>query len=127
MPRSATISISLILLAAFALFNAGMPVYFYLCPMMSSDTPMCDMSPAPSDGLSLTSVTPDCCARIFVADRQTTPFLKSSGPDLDRSIVTPAIDGILPSLSVSQHVPQNATYVASSPPPLYLLNSALLI
>jgi hypothetical protein len=128
MTRKASISVSVVLLAAFALFNAGMPVYFYLCPMMNDDTPMCELSPAGADGISYTSVTPDCCAKIFVADRKTTPFLKTadsfSGPD--PAFLTPieitAVDN-------SPYIPADAhsSSPAGESPPLFLLHSTLLI
>lgn len=126
--KKTSISVSIVLLAAFAVFNAGMPVYFYLCPMMSDDVPLCNLSPASADGLSLTSITPDCCAKIFVAERKTTPFLKTADgiPDLDRICIATinASSALEPS-----RLPVSVNSVSSIPesPPLFLLHSALLI
>ncbi|HEX9614997.1 MAG TPA: hypothetical protein VGA55_05805 [Bacteroidota bacterium] len=123
-----SIPVSLILLAAFLVFNVGMPVYFYLCPMMSDESPMCDVFPAQSSAkLSLTTITPDCCAKVFVADRKTTPFLKAADENLQNtevSIVPARVPDILEAtgdFAEVTHAP------ALSPPPLYLLNSTLLI
>lgn len=128
MTKTTSISVSIVLLAAFALFNVGMPVYFYLCPMMSDEMPMCDVSPAKANGLSVTSINPDCCAKIFVAERKTTPFLKTTDglPDFDLACV-----------AQRDTSPQDESSLLSAPsasllrnaesPPLFLLHSALLI
>lgn len=123
-----SISVSVVLLAAFALFNVGMPVYFYLCPMMSDEVPMCDLSPADADGLSYTSITPDCCAKLFVAERKTTPFLKTTEglPDSEWECITILDD---PRVNEPASLPALSHTTPSSPesPPLFLLHSALLI
>jgi hypothetical protein len=118
-----------VLLAAFLIFNFGMPVYFYLCPMMNDGMAMCDMSPAPSAGkVSLTSITPDCCARVFVADRKTTPFVKSAEeitPVSQVVAVLPADEFQIRTQCSSK--PEAPLSSAESPPPLFLLHSTFLI
>ncbi len=89
---------------------------------------MCDLSPASANGLSLTSITPDCCAKIFVAERKTTPFVKPADgiPDLDRICIAT----INASSALEQSLlPAAVNSVSSTPesPPLFLLHSALLI
>lgn len=124
-----TNGLSSALLAAFLLFNAGMPVYLYLCPMMSDENPVCDMSPAQADGLSLTSITPDCCARVLVAERITTPFVKSDikQPDVER-IQAEAPQASLPTFVGIPVVHADPTVPRSDPSaPLFLLHRSLLI
>jgi hypothetical protein len=105
-----------------------MPVYFYLCPMMSDEMPMCDVSPASANGLSFTSITPDCCAKVFVAERKTTPFLKTAQgvPDLEWTCIAildiPQTELETPLSASCRSFPGSA-----ESPPLFLLHSALLI
>lgn len=122
--------VSLILLAALALFNAGVPVYLYLCPMMDSDNTVCAMSPAETSGLSLTSITPDCCAKYLVAERRTTPFVKTGDhqPQVERlqmtefDVAQPVLSG-----SVGEVGIQAFSALSLSSPPLHILHSTFLL
>lgn len=125
-----TKAISLLLLAALALFNVGVPVYMYLCPMMDSDTPVCAMAPAEANGPSLTSVTPDCCAKYLVAERKTTPFVKTDvhQPADARHLVMVAdlAEPTLPGSIVAIGLPGTSAHSVSSPP-LQILHSTFLL
>lgn len=124
-----TYGLSCLLLAAFVLFNAGMPVYLYLCPMMSPENPVCDMSPAQADGLSLTSIAPDCCARVFVAERITTPFVKSDSPlpDVERIQAEAPQASLLASVATGVVFADPSRSPTDPSPPLFILHRSLLI
>jgi|GEM_PF-1626600 len=130
MESQRTKAISLILLAALTLFNVGVPVYLYLCPMMDYDNPVCAMSPAEANGPSLTSITPDCCAKYLVAERKTTPFLKSDvhQPDVERlqvaipDIAEPTLPGSVVAVGLRTSSPRSVTS-----PPLHILHSTFLL
>lgn len=131
MPRIIQIGSSFLLLAAFLTFNVGVPVAYYLCPMMTADNPMCDMSVSTSDtGHGITSQTPSCCTKVLGPERNTAPFLKGNhSSDIEHSLVQVLIlDTTAPELSASL-----ATLSCDSSPgkpssePLFILNSSLLI
>ncbi len=111
-------------------FNTGIPVTMYLCPMMSAENPTCSMSvPSFGDTPSITKQIPSCCAKYIVAERDSTPYLKSENhqaPDLSGAIA--AID--IPT-SLNEGYAQPVRWLDTGPPrsspPLYLLTSTLLI
>jgi len=124
---------SVVLLAAFSVFNVGMPVVQYLCPMMSSENPTCAMMlsdggllPAYA-GTAITNVIPSCCSKYIVAERNTTPFLKI------QDAVSHADGVVLTSSFVSVDATTSGQHfispidAAASPPPLFILHSSLLI
>lgn len=119
------------LLFAFTLFNVGMPVVIYLCPLMSAESPVCDLSPAKAtDRPSVTNQVPACCAKIIVAERKTTPFVEVHG-EFRGNLQTVVLE-VIP---VSNEIPSPASIFAlisdsgspGPPQPLFLLNSSLLI
>jgi hypothetical protein len=66
------------LIMAFLLFNVGLPVSMYLCPMMSPDLACCTLSSSKVDPtLSLTRQAMGCCTPVLIAERSTIPFIKS--------------------------------------------------
>ncbi|MBI2619954.1 MAG: hypothetical protein HYW57_07720 [Ignavibacteriales bacterium] len=126
-----TIVTAILLLGAFSFFNVGMPVYLYLCPMMSSQNPMCDMwAPASSSDSAVTNQTAACCAKVFVADRKTTPFLKAqdSFPGQDRPVVEVfIIEGADPVQANFYAVGSLEIQRTKYAPPVFLLHSAFLL
>ncbi len=131
MMRSSTKIVSaVVLLVAFILFNVGVPVVNYLCPLMSAETPFCDMSsPTPAEGYGLASQTPSCCNKTFGAERNTTPFIKGDKPiQFEKSLIQSAFHE-LPTIDLQAH---SFAYFVSSPHltaplPLFILHSSLLI
>lgn len=128
MNRRTTILLSSILIAAFMLFNVGVPVVHYLCPLMSSDNPVCPMGPlSTSNSPSLTNPLPSCCAKYIVAERNTNPFVKIQH-DLSYEIAT--ISAAAPSLEVPERQPVSQFLVQPShspPADLFVLHSTFLI
>jgi hypothetical protein len=124
-----TITISALLIAVFMLFNVGLPIVNYLCPMMSAENPTCAMMPSPGgQNAAITNIVPSCCAKYIVAERNTTPFLKiqEASAHLDAIALVPVAISpeTLPAarllLSVREESPP-------SPTPLFILHSSLLI
>ena len=132
MQSSTKIVSAVFLLVAFTLFNVGVPVVYYLCPMMSIEMPYCDMSPQKADGdAAIAGQTPACCSKVVVAERNTTPFVQLHSPhSLDfKSIV---VEFLIPASLTTSAVFASAIFDDGSPPqatspPLFLLNAALLI
>ncbi len=126
------ISVSIALIAVFALFNVGVPVVKYLCPMMSMENPACDMSTSQKDGaIAYAMPTPDCCAKYIIAERNTTPYLsieKYNAPSVEALalavIITPAISDFQSSSILAANL---SPPHSRSSEPLFLLNSSLLI
>ena len=119
------------LLFAFTLFNAGMPVVSYLCPLMSAESPACDLSPAKAtDRPSVTNQVPACCEKIIVAERKTTPFVKVHA-EFRGSLQTVVLEAIPVSDEISSPASFFSLISDTGPPgppqPLFLLNSSLLI
>lgn len=125
---------SVLLIAVFSLFNVGLPVVQYLCPMMSAENPTCAMMPSDASGIPLyagtaiTNVIPSCCSKYIIAERNTTPFLKI------QDAVSHA-DGVV---FISSFVPADLATTdqsfgspnsgsVSPPSPLFILHSSLLI
>jgi hypothetical protein len=120
-----------ILIVALALFSVGLPIVTYLCPMMSSDQPICDMSVPPATGLAVSSQTPDCCAQIIMAERNTTPYVKSDRNPIDfEKILTPVADQVVDyATTIPVASTHSSLFFASEAPsePLFLLYSSLLL
>lgn len=116
------------LIVAFGLFNIGLPVVMYLCPMMSGENPVCEMSDSPSAGVpSIARQASDCCGKYLVAERNTAPFVKSHQVDQEKIAVSASLTEELRQNFFSV---QHSTSVDSPHPhtlPLFLLNSTLLI
>lgn len=127
-----TIVTSVLLLGAFSFFNVGMPVYSYLCPMMSSTNPFCDMWTPPADGdNAITNQTASCCAKVLVSDRDTTPFLKAHDafPGFDKLVFENALldDGTSESHSILTGRHAADIHLAEHSPPIFLLHSSFLL
>ncbi len=126
--ETSKIFVSSTLVLAFGLFNVGLPVALYLCPMMSSPQPACPMaSDRASHELALENQNSSCCGKVIFVERNTTPFVKSHQVDQEKIAV-----GAL----LKEHPTENFSAVLHSttvesphlhPLPLFLLNSTLLI
>ncbi len=128
MKKQTTITFSVLLIAVFMLFNVGVPIVDYLCPMMSADNPVCGMMPSDiSQQASLTNTIPACCAKYIVAERNTTPFVKIQDA-VGHDELVPLQIYIFALQSPTERNLLAAHVTAESPPaPLFLLNSSLLI
>ena len=123
------IILSTLLLASFGLFNVGVPVVQYLCPMMSSDNPTCPMMPSDSGaGTAVTNIVPSCCSKYIVAERNTTPFLKIQDAvgHTDAVALTPSL-AFADAISSEQFSQSPHTGAVSPPSPIFILHSSLLI
>jgi hypothetical protein len=70
------IVIASVLVLVLAIFNVGIPIKTYLCPMMDMDDASCEMMPQADDGgLSYSAPLPDCCVGHIVAEGNTTPYI----------------------------------------------------
>jgi hypothetical protein len=127
MDKTAKIVFSSLLILLFSFFSVGVPVVQYLCPMMSAENPICDMSSASSPGqLTISTETPACCAKKLGAERNTTPFLKvekAQTISFDVISLTPVIEPVLQPVSMGSIIPS----LHQSAAPLFLLNSVFLI
>ena len=120
----------LMLIIALSLFSVGLPIVTYLCPMMRTEQATCEMSVPPSSGMAVSSQTPDCCGKVIIAERNTTPYLKSDRSHFDServlTLIADDVDyGFSTTLLAS---PFSVQLLAPSPAePLFLLNSTLLL
>jgi hypothetical protein len=74
--RILNILISSLMIMAFTIFNVGIPIATYLCPMMNDGVDQCEMMPPETHGaLSFSSEIPDCCTSHIIAERNTIPYL----------------------------------------------------
>lgn len=116
------------LILAFALFNIGVPVSFYLCPMMNDNPAECPMmGNEPVADIAIVNANPSCCGKIVLADRNTTPFVKVQVPEQEKVVVI-----LTTHLHYVQHTFIAQPFVRSAiprlnSPPVFLLNSSLLI
>jgi hypothetical protein len=119
-----------ILVLGVALYSVGVPVTVYMCPMMSADSPSCEMS-VPSFGNipSIANEAPACCAKYIVAEGHSTPYLKFENPkDAPLSVaIIAAVQSGEPRHGWSEPLVQQDAGPPGSDPPLYILKSALLI
>jgi hypothetical protein len=119
---------SVTLLLAFVLFNIGVPVSFYLCPMMNNNPAECPMmGDTNAAGPSIVNPIPDCCAKVVLGDRNTTPFVKAHAPEHEKvvSILATNVD-LVQKTFVAQRS-RSAVIPLLHSPPVFLLNSSLLI
>lgn len=121
---------ALTLIAVTLLFHAGVPVTVYLCPMMSSDSPTCEMSvPSFGNTPSITKQTPSCCSKYIIAESNSIPYLKSENtPGVDLAVAICLIDqNPDPRDGWSAPVLLQDAGPPRSSPPLYILSSSFLI
>lgn len=116
------------LILTFGLFNVGLPVVLYLCPMMSSTRSACPMAnETAANGSALLNQAPNCCGKVIIAERNTTPFVKVQQLQQEK-ILSLAVLTIDFQKQTTFRFDQTAV---ESPPlsdsPLFLLNSVLLI
>jgi hypothetical protein len=119
------------LVAIFMVFNVGLPIALYVCPMMASQQCKCTCSETSGTGPSYTYVHTPCCTSSLIAERNTVPFLgsqKYDPPHTELALLVSSGD-----LVASQQLLQSAIALNtdSGPPhsavPLYILSSSLLI
>jgi hypothetical protein len=71
--------VALTLAGVFAVFNIGLPIVLYACPMMqqSSSTAACCINQSIQRGASIQiSTDRSCCKTVYAADRNKTEFLQ---------------------------------------------------
>ena len=115
----------------FTLFNVGLPIVTYVCPMMSGGKSTCDCRVPVSKQIAFTYQRGDCCGTRVLAERNTNPFLSVA------KYQTPCSEVVLVFSANTMHAatcPQMYPLAFSAdtgPPvpaePLYLLSSSLLI
>lgn len=121
---------TVVLVATVLLFNAGVPITKYLCPMMSSEKPTCEMSvPSFGDIASITRQVPACCTKYIIAERNSTPYLKVENTlEAPLSFVAlPADVPLDPEDGWTVSLAPDDTGPPLARAPLYILNSTLLI
>jgi hypothetical protein len=120
-----------LLAGLFTVFNVGLPIALFVCPMMSGDAGTCDCHPAQCAGLAISYPQGDCCNHSVLAERNTTPFLSASkyqAPASEIVLVLSATTTSTNTLLLSQHLLSNSdSGPPVSSPPIYLLSSALII
>jgi hypothetical protein len=75
--RRLNIFIGSLLAGLFFIFNVGLPIVLFVCPMMADAQCACSCSKPTSDGPAYTYVHTSCCNTSVLADRNTIPFLGS--------------------------------------------------
>jgi hypothetical protein len=129
--RSKTnIVVAFALAGFFTVFNVGLPIVLFVCPMMS-DGQVCDCKPMSTDTPAFTYEAGSCCTHTVIAERNTIPFLGAA------KFQTPSAEVVLvlspeASLTVeqSQLVPAGVASDTGPPGsvnPIYIITSALLI
>jgi hypothetical protein len=121
-----------LLAGLFTVFNVGLPIALFVCPMMSGDAGTCDCHPAQCAGLAISYPQGDCCNHSVLAERNTTPFLSASKYQAPASeivlVLSAAATTSTNTLLLSQHLLSNSDAGPPvSSPPIYLLSSALII
>src|SRR5690348_9472323 len=125
--------VALGLALVFAVFNVGLPIIIYACPMMqrySGSLPCCADTFSPSGSQIGVSVDRSCCKTVIASQRNTTEFLQAKDHPLQShqvytSVVQPNAAGMIADQSVS--VPRQITAAVASPPDIPVLFSSLLI
>ena len=114
----------------FTLFNVGLPIVQYVCPMMR-DGGTCECKTVTSKEPALSFPQGDCCNSHVLAERNTTPFLgsgKELAPGMEKMFV---LSLTAPGLSQSSQIFQTLLPADTGPPrspnSVYLLSSPLLI
>ena len=114
----------------FTLFNVGLPIVLFVCPMMA-ESEVCDCHFVPSNGIAISYPVGGCCNHTIAAERNTTPFLsatkyQSPGAEVVLVLSLAALPATNPARSVEFDYAAN-TGPPVSANPIYLLSSALLI
>jgi hypothetical protein len=130
MKSRTNIFVAYTLAGLFTVFNVGLPIVLFVCPMMS-DGQVCDCAEVQSDGLAISYPMGECCSHTIVAERNTTPFLSSAKYQAPASEVVLVLSSIaMPSINPARTAqPDNSSNTGPPPAtaPIYLLSSSLLI
>ena len=124
------IIVAFTLAGLFTLFNVGLPIVLFVCPMMSGGQ-VCDCNMVQHDGLAISYPMGGCCSHAVVAERNTIPFLGAEKYQAPASeVVLVLSSAAIPSINPA-HTAQCDNSSNTGPPPaaapLYLLSSSLLI
>jgi hypothetical protein len=130
MRTRSNIVVAYALAGLFTLFNVGLPIVLFVCPMMS-DGQVCTCNTDKSAGLTISYEGSNCCSHTVVAERNTIPFLSASqyhSPTAEVILVLST--DFTPTSADAQ--PQLAAFTANTGPPvstnpIYILSSSLLI
>jgi hypothetical protein len=118
------------LAALFTVFNVGLPIVLFVCPMMSGGQ-VCDCNKVHNDGLAISYPIGECCQHSIVADRNTVPFLSSTKYQAPGSEVVLALSSTsLPAMNLAHPAQFDYSLNTGPPPsaaPIYLLSSSFLI
>ena len=117
-----------ILICAFGFFNVGLPIVVYLCPMMQAAPAECrTFCETSSESVALVNQNASCCSSYIVAERNTTPFVKTDkhNPSLAVVVTSQYVELSNDHAMVVFNSPTE--HNASKSPPIFLLNSAFLI
>jgi hypothetical protein len=130
MKSRTNIFIAYALAGLFTVFNVGLPIVLFVCPMMSGGQ-VCDCSKVPNNGVAISYTIGECCTHTVVAERNTIPFLSAANYHAPFSEVVLVLSSIvLPSINPA-HPAQLDLSSNTGPPfataPIYLLSSSLLI
>jgi hypothetical protein len=118
------------LLVVFFFFSVGIPVVQSLCPMMEGTNEPCPMhEQGCTNEVAIDHQFGDCCATKIVAERSTTPAIKfeEKKSTASHTIVGWITSEIQPASRATFSTPRDVPSTDSSPPPLFLLHSTLLI
>ena len=117
-----------VLICAFGFFNVGLPIVVYLCPMMQAAPAECrTFCESSSESVALVNQNASCCNSYIVAERNTTPFVKTDKHNPSLAVVVTSQYVELSNIDVTIIGNLPAELYASKSPPIYLLNSAFLI
>ena len=130
MKSRTNIFVAYFLAGLFTVFNVGLPIVLFVCPMMSEGQ-VCDCNKVQNDGLAISYPAGECCSHTIAAERNTTPFLSSAKYQAPASEVVLVLSSMaLPSINLAYPAQLDISSNTGPPPtttPIYLLSSALLI
>jgi hypothetical protein len=122
------IVIASVLVLVLVIFNVGIPIKTYLCPMMDMDDASCEMMPQQNKGgFTYSAPLPDCCVGHVIAEGNTTPYI--SVEQLKTAYLVPLDQlAVLPGLLSSVFAQPSFTETAcNSPSPPFRANVSLSI
>jgi hypothetical protein len=129
--RRLNIFIGSFLAGLFFVFNVGLPIVLFVCPMMADAQCPCSCSQPTSDGPSYTYLHSSCCNTSVLAERNTIPFLGSQKYEPPHSEV---ILQLAVRYQCTSELPDDSGFMTVpdlGPPgpdiPRYLLSSSFLI
>ena len=132
MRRRTTLFVASVLAGLFTIFNVGLPIVYYVCPMMKDGASACDCLTQKNNGSAFKYQRNECCNPHVLAERNTTPFLavdKYKSPASATAAISS--DVVTVSIDFSQSLHSSIEFPETGPPfqgrPSYLLSSSLLI